>query len=86
MMDNIEESYPKILSDLLKFIDYLKSKDKDKILSIVDIIIEFSDKYDLDVDLVGEAIGTDEFFKAYVKKDCELRNIIPTDKKQMQEW
>ena len=85
-IQNIEDQYPILLSELISFIDKLKNNDKEKVLSVVDMIIEFAHKYDFEIDLIGEAISSDEFFKEYIKKDCEARNIIPTNITKMNNW
>lgn len=85
-MKKIEDYYPLVIADLLKYIDEIKQDDSKKEFSLVDIIMEFSDKCDVEVELVGDAIRSDIYFMSFVKSDCTSRNIILSDKTIINEW
>lgn len=84
-MSNDEQvkNYPVLLNTLLKYIISIKEADKE--ISIMDLIIEYSTRNALDLEMVGDAISTDEYFKGIVQKDLELNNYN-TDKKQNTDW
>lgn len=87
--ENLEKVYPFLINDLMKYIEIIKesfSKNDNQGVSLVDIILEYSIKNDISVELIGDAIFSDEYFKSFVKKDCELYNVILTDKKTLEDW
>lgn len=87
--ENLEKVYPFLINDLMKYIEIIKesfSKNDNQGVSLVDIILEYSLKNDISVELIGDAIFSDEYFKSFVKKDCELYNVILTDKKTLEDW
>ena len=66
------KAYPMILNTLLKYIISIKEQDKET--SIMDLILEFSMRNSLDIELIGDAISTDEYFKNILTKDLEMNN------------
>lgn len=66
------KAYPVLLNTLLKYIISIKEKDKET--SIMDLILEFSMRNSLDIELIGDAISTDEYFKNILTKDLEMNN------------
>ena len=66
-----QEVYPILLNKLLKYI--IKVKEVDKEISIMDLLLEYSMRNSLDLELIGDAISTDEYFKNIVQKDMEVK-------------
>ena len=78
-----QEVYPILLNKLLKYI--IKVKEVDKEISIMDLLLEYSMRNSLDLELIGDAISTDEYFKNIVQKDMELNNYT-SEKKVNYDW
>lgn len=77
------QTYPILLNTLLKYITNIKEQDKQ--ISIMDLILEYSMRNSLDIELIGDAISTDEYFKNILAKDLELTNYN-TIKKENNDW
>ena len=77
------KAYPVLINTLLKYIISIKEKDKET--SIMDLILEFSMRNSLDIELIGDAISTDEYFKRILTKDLELHNYSSV-KVQNNDW
>ncbi len=77
------QTYPILLNTLLKYITNIKEQDKQ--ISIMDLILEYSMRNSLDIELIGDAISTDEYFKNILAKDLELTNYN-TVKKENNDW
>ncbi len=75
--------YPTILNELLNYI--IKIKQNDKEISIMDLILEYSMRNSLELELIGDAISTDEYFKNIIEKDLEFHNYN-TVKKVNTDW
>ena len=86
MFKTSELSYPVLLSELMIFIEKIKKEDTE--LALVDIIVEFAFQNGIEVELIGDAISEDNYFKSFIKKDCEFRKIflIPDAPKNLKEW
>ncbi len=81
-----EYEYPFLVKEVMIYIDKLKKqKNTSEEVSLVDIIMEFSFQNNLDVELVGDAIASDVYFKSFIEKDCELHRIFLTDQSQLNE-
>lgn len=78
-----QEVYPILLNKLLKYI--IKVKEVDKEISIMDLLLEYSMRNSLDLELIGDAISTDEYFKNIVQKDMEVNNYT-SEKKVNYDW
>ena len=78
-----QEVYPILLNKLLKYI--IKIKEVDKEISIMDLLLEYSMRNSLDLELIGDAISTDEYFKSIVQKDMEVNNYT-SEKKVNYDW
>ena len=78
-----QEAYPILLNKLLKYI--IKVKEVDKEISIMDLLLEYSMRNSLDLELIGDAISTDEYFKNIVQKDMEVNNYT-SEKKVNYDW
>lgn len=83
--EDLEDRYPFIIHDLMRYIEITKKSHNNKDLSLLDIIMEYSDKNNLSVELVGDAISSDVYLKSFIEKDCEFHNIIKSDK-SMNDW
>lgn len=82
--DNKEQLfYPMLLNELLKYLTEKKEQDKD--ISLLDLIMEYSMRKSLDLDLIGDAISTDIYLKNLIEKDLEYHNFI-TNKNKDLEW
>ena len=77
------KTYPVLINTLLKYIISIKEKDKET--SIMDLILEFSMRNSLDIELIGDAISTDEYFKNILTKDLEMTNYNSV-KSQNNDW
>lgn len=74
----IVEDYPLLINILLKYIKEVKTKDNS--LSFMDIIMDYSLKNNVEIEYIGDAISTDEYFKALLQKDLEKTKYIKQDK------
>lgn len=77
------KNYPVLLNTLLKYIISIKESDKET--SIMDLILEYSSRNSLDIELIGDAISTDEYFKGILTRDLEMNNYN-TVKKENHDW
>lgn len=73
-----ETRNPEILKDLMEYVNNIKSKDRET--PILDIIMEYTFKNDYDVDVIGDIISEDPYFKSFVESDCKFRL------KETEEW
>ena len=83
---NIEKIYPSIISDLMNYIETIKSRDKNS--ALIDIIADYSIKNDIDVEVVGDAIKNDVYFKSFIEKDCKHHKLLIAEEneKEMDTW
>lgn len=77
---NIDEKYAIIVNDILQYIEKIKSKDKNA--ALIDIIMDFSLKKDISVDVIGDAIANDIYFKSFIEKDLNFHD----PKNETEEW
>ena len=77
--ENLEEKYPFIINELMEFIIEVKKRDNEQ-SSLIDIIMEYCLKKDLDIEMFGDAIRDDIYFMSFIEKDIESRI------KQVEEW
>lgn len=75
--------YPMLLNELLKYLTEKKEQDKD--ISLLDLIMEYSMRNSVDLDLIADAISTDVYLKNLIEKDLEYHNFI-TNKNKDLEW
>lgn len=80
--ENIEDVYPFLVNDIMKYIELTKSNDR--YISLMDIMLDYSMKKDISVEMIGDAIASDEYFKSFIEKDCEMHRILLTEKRD--EW
>jgi hypothetical protein len=73
-IDISEEQYPYLINDIIKYIDEIKKNDKSAVL--IDIILDYTFKNGIDISAISDAITSDEYFKSFIEKDCESRNIL----------
>jgi len=74
--DYTEAEYPFLVKELMLYINKMKTLELESDVSLVDIIMEFCFRNELDVELVGDAIASDVYFKSFIEKDCEMHNVI----------
>lgn len=84
MNEYTEEQYPFLVNEIMKHIEEIKKDDPD--IALIDIIFDYAFRNGIDVELVGDAISTDVYFKSFIEKDCELHRIFKSDNNQMQDW
>ncbi len=83
----ISKRYPYIIRDLMEYINVKKQSEiKNDDASLLDIIMDFCFKKELDVEMVGDAIQSDIYFKSFVEKDCQMHRSIVTKNKDMGKW
>lgn len=75
--------YPEIVNDLLKYLVSVKPTDKES--SILDLILEYSIKTNMELELLGDAISTDDRVKNLIAKELENTNYT-TQKKENNDW
>lgn len=78
--DNIEDIYPFLVHDIMKYIEMNKNNDRN--ISLMDIMLDYSVKKDVSVEMIGDAIASDEYFKSFIEKDCEMHRIILSEKQE----
>lgn len=83
MTENLDNFYPFLINDLMKYIEVVKESGAQ--IALLDIILDYSLKNDISVEMIGDAISSDQYFKSFVEKDCELYNFILTDN-AVEEW
>ena len=80
--DYTEAEYPFLVHDVMLYIDEMKKinlkKEHPQNLSLIDIIMEFAFRKNIDVEVVGDAIAGDIYFKSFIEKDCEMHKIFIT--------
>ena len=82
--DYTAEEYPFLVNQVMQHIEEVKKTDNKA--ALMDIIFDFAFKNGIDVELVGDAISNDVYFKSFIEKDCELHGIIKTENSSMDEW
>jgi hypothetical protein len=83
----LDQQYPFIVQNVMKHIEQIKKTDAGKSMALVDIIYDYCFRSGLDVELVGDAIASDVYFKSFIKKDCEVHRIFKSDiQKELEEW
>lgn len=82
-IDITEDRYPFMVNDILNYICEIKSNGEE--IALIDIIMEYAFKNDINVEAVGDAISSDEYLKSFIEKDCELYRIIRTEN-QNEDW
>ena len=70
-MEISDTVYAKIVNDVLKFV--LKEKTKDSSLPIVDLITSYCFKKNLEIEMVGDAISQDFYFKQLIDRDLKAQ-------------
>lgn len=74
--------YPMLINELLKYLTEKKEQDKD--ISLLDLIMEYSMRNSVDLDLIGDAISTDVYLKNLIEKDLEYHNFITNKNKDLE--
>jgi hypothetical protein len=72
------DEYPFLVNEVMMYISEIKEEDPS--LSLIDIIFNYCFKFNLDVELVGDAISSDVYFKSFIEADCQHHNIISKPK------
>ena len=77
-MHNVVYDYPLLMNSILKYIKYVKEREKN--LNLLDIIMDYSIKNNVELEHIGDAISTDNHFKSLFQKDLELYKYFKTEK------
>lgn len=81
-MNDVMYDYPVLINSILKYIKYVK--DKEKNINLLEIIMDYSIKNNIELEYIGDAISTDNHFKTLFQKDLELYKYFKTEKSE--EW
>jgi len=84
MNKNIEDVFPFVISGVMGYIETVKNQGTSE--SLVDIILDYCLKKDVSIDLIGDAINSDVYFKSFIQKDCEMHKIFKTKGNKLDEW
>ncbi len=71
-------NYNERIKELLEYIYKFKVTDPD--VSLMDIILDYCDRYNIDELEIGDAISTDEHFKQFIENDCLKHKIFKQEK------
>jgi hypothetical protein len=85
---NIDQNYPFIVQEVMKHIEAIKKIPEGRDTPLIDIIFDYCFKNSIDVEIVGDAIASDVYFKSFIEKDCELHRIFrpDADQVQLEDW
>jgi hypothetical protein len=83
MLEYTEDTYLLLVRDIINYIDKVKQAEPGT--ALLDIILDFSRRFDVDIETVGDAISSDVYFKSFIEKDCQLRRIFKSPKPEP-EW
>lgn len=72
-MEISDNVYARITNDVLKFV--MREKAKNSSLSIVELITSFCFVKNLEIELVGDAISQDFYFKQLIETDLKSKTI-----------
>jgi len=81
---HIEVTYPGIVSEVMEYI--IERKKKDPECALLDLISDYCLYSGNSVELVGDAIASDIYFKSFIEKDCQHHNIIRSENKKAEDW
>lgn len=76
-MDYEADDYPYLINEIMNFIIKIKKKDPDQ--SLIDIIYDYSFKNEIDIELIGDAISEDVYFKSFIEKDLQFHTKANDD-------
>ena len=77
----IEDNYPFIVSEVMDYI--IAKKQTNKNIPLLELIADYCIKEQIPIELVGDAIQNDVYFKSLIEKDCEHYSIIKSEKAEM---
>jgi hypothetical protein len=84
-MTYTEDEYPFLVNEVMKHISAIKKDDPT--IALLDIIYDYCFKNGIAVELVGDAIASDVYFKSFIEKDCQLHRILPgLEEQSLDEW
>ena len=86
MNKTLEDYYPIIIAELLKYIDEIKNNDEKKECALIDIIMDFAHKQNIDVEVIGDAVRSDVYLSSFIESDCLSRHIILSEKQSLDNW
>lgn len=71
--NDYESFYPYLINDIMSYIERIKMVKGQKVTpSLTEIIMDYSLKKDIPIEMIGDAIASDEYFKSFIMKDCEV--------------
>lgn len=83
-ISDIEKAYPLIVKEVMKHIEEVKKTDTES--SLFDIILDFCFKNEMQVELVGDAIASDVYFKSFIEKECSTQGLLKKRETEMEKW
>jgi hypothetical protein len=81
---NLQEQYPYLINAVLSYIEEIKLKNKSA--SLIEIIMDFSLKNSISLEMIGDAIASDVYFKSFIERDCKLHGILDSEVKEFEDW
>jgi len=75
--EHIEDVYPMIVKMVMEHI--LKEKQQCQSSGLIELVSDFCFKTQLPVELVGDAIASDVYFKSFLEKDYNYRSSKNND-------
>ena len=79
-----EDQNPLLIREIIGYIDKVKTVEKET--PIINIIMDYAFKNDIDVDTIGDIISTDVYFKSFIEKDCEYHRIFKSEINEIDNW
>jgi len=76
-MITIEEQYSILISKIMKHIEMVKKAGSKE--ALIEIVMDYTAKNNIEIELVGDAINSDVYFKSFIEKDCEFHKILRTE-------
>lgn len=83
-ISDIEKAYPLIVKEVMKHIEEVKKTDTES--SLFNIILDFCFKNEMQVELVGDAIASDVYFKSFIEKECSTQGLLKKRETEMEKW
>lgn len=76
-VDPVDLEYAKLTNKILKFI--MKEREKDSSIPIVDLVMSFCFKNDVDPVEAGDAISQDYYLKQLIENNMKSKDLSETD-------
>ena len=89
MLDVDTTKYPQIVHEVMEYIMHIRKIDEEfgkPKQPVLDIIYSFCLKHNYEIEMVGDAIKSDIYFKNFVETDCKINKIIKSNINEMEDW